>query len=338
MESLISTRIRGGLLGLGLLALVATAAPMPAAADPSATPDGGSSTPASVTPAPTPSRSVSYSLAPTAFSITVSPARLALGPDDADGVHPFAVVNRGQEAVGLQIQKRNFTPEPDGSMRFDRDAPYAAADWVEVEPASFTIEPGATQQVTATIERPNQAEPGDHNVALVVMVPAPEGDGNIKINRGVAAPVYIAVDGTTDNSVRLDAFTGPPISLTGDVPITTTVVNTGNTHRDFRGPTALTVTDGERSAAFPDFTVTRGATRVTRMVWDPPLVCVCRPTVSVENASGGVQTLSFRVVVFPWWLGIAVLAALSATTVAMIRRRRARPAAVAARAAAPDGG
>ncbi len=321
---------------------------MTAAADPSAAPGGDantaapstpdSSTPSPETATPTPRTSASYSLVPSAFSITVSPARLVLGPSDADGVHPFAVVNRGQESVELQIQKRNFSPQPDGSMRFDPNAAYAAADWVSVEPTSFTIEPGATQQVTATIERPAEAEPGDHNVALVVLVPAPEGEGNIKINRGVAAPMFIGIDGDTDDSVRLDDFSGSPVTVTGEVPLTATLVNTGNTHRDFRGPTALTVSGGGRPAAFPDFTVTRGATRVTTMVWKPPLVCICHPTIRFENASGAVQTRSFRVVVFPWWLGITALAAFSAATVVLTRRRRARVAAVSARAAPPDGG
>ena len=53
------------------------------------------------------------------------------------------------------------------------------------------------------------------------------------------------------------------------------------------------------ATTFPDFTVMRGATREVSTVWDPPLLCICHPTVTFTNAGGVPQTVSTTVVIFP---------------------------------------
>jgi hypothetical protein len=65
--------------------------------------------------------------------------------------------------------------------------------------------------------------------------------------------------------------------------------------------------------AFPDFTVLRGATRQIVTTWDPPLLCICHPSVSVVAADGSVETMTVRVIVFPlalfgWVIGLLLVA------------------------------
>lgn len=306
-------------LGLGALVILGTLSPGPAVAD----------TP---TPAPKPSASTSYQLDPSQYSLTVSPTRLIVAPRDIETTQKLQVINRGQAPLAVTVQKRNFTASTDGSLNYQENAPYAAADWMTVSPAEFEVAPGATQVVTADITMPAKPDLGDHQVALVFMVPAGKTAENIKINRGVASPVYITVPGPTDDSTKINSLTGPKFTRGGSLDITATVQNSGTVHRDFRGPSALKLQSGS-DTSFPDFTVARGATRDVTAAWDAPFVCICHPTVSIANAGGTISTATIRVIVFPWHLLLGVLAALGVVFLLMRLGRRNFRAQVAKAAA-----
>jgi hypothetical protein len=193
------------------------------------------------------------------------------------------------------------------------------------------VAPGTAQTVTATITVPAGPEPGDHQVALVFLVPAGKGAGNIKINRGIGTPVYITVPGPIDDSASLSNLSAKGFATRGPVRLTATMNNTGNVHRDFRGATPLKVSGAGTAAPFPDFTVMRGSMRDISTTWNPPLICVCNPTVSFVNAAGTVQSSSVRVIVFPLPLfGLIVGALLALGIVIRVTRRRYRASVIRA--------
>jgi hypothetical protein len=295
--------------GLGVLALAGALSPSVASAAP--------------TPSPTPSSSVSYQRDPGDFSLTVSPTRLAIGQGDIGSTQQVTLVNRGQAALDITVQKRNFTVGPDGALRYQEDAPFAASSWVSVSPEQVLLEPGKAQVVTATVKAPKTYEPGDHQMALVFMVPAEKTDKNIRVNRGVGLPVYITAPGELVDSVSLSGLSAPGFAAGGPVPITATVTNRGTVHHDFRKPSPLTVTGSGTAEPFPDFTVPRGSTRDIATTWDPPFLCICHPTVTMTSSSGGLQTQSVRVIVFPWpWFAAGVGAVLLVLLVVRVSRRR----------------
>jgi len=272
-----------------------------------------------------PTNSTSYRPVPSQFSLTVSPTRVVATQDDLGAVPPILVVNRGHSAVAVTVQKRNFTGGSDGSLIFQKDASYSAAEWVTVGPTSFVIAPGTSQTVTASVIVGASPEPGDHQVAIVFLVPAGKSRANVSINRGIAIPVYVAVSGPTDDSAALSDLDAPGFVMTGDVDVTAKVRNTGTVHHDFRDTTRLHLDVAGTAQAFPDFTVMRGATRDISTTWDPPLMCVCHPAVSIVSADGTVQTSTIRVIVFPLHLlAIAVgLLLVLAFGIWLRRRRRA---------------
>jgi hypothetical protein len=338
MARQVDRRLRAGLVGLCVLALAGTAQSGLADAAPTANPTTAatSSADAAKSAEPTPSTSTSYQLSPDAFALTVSPARLTVAQDALDDTQQVTVVNRGRQPVTVTVEKRNFTAGADGALSYRPDAPFGAADWVDVSPARLTLDPGVSQQVTATIRVPEEPEPGDHQVALVFLAP-PTGSGNIKINRGIGTPVYVTVPGPVDDSVRLKGLSGPRWSWHGQPTLTASLSSTGTVHRDFRGPTALSVGTAQHRSRFADFTVSRGADRVVRTTWDAPLVCVCRPSISVTNGDEPAQVASARVVVLPWWLAAGVLAvALVALLLGIRARRRSRPDATGGDTGQPD--
>ncbi len=284
------------------------------------------------TPAPAPPRqSTTYDLKNSDFGLTVTPTRLAIGPADIGKVAEITIINRGRAPMSITVQKRNFTGSTDGSLDYQDDAPYGAASWMAVTPESFDVAPGAAQRVTATVAPPAAPDLGDHQVALVFLVPAGRTDANIKINRGVGVPVYITVPGPTDNAVSLGGLTAPGFALGGPalgswggpVDVSTTVRSVGTVHRDFRGTAPLVIQSDGTSTSFPDFTVIRGATRDVTAAWTPPLMCICNPTVSVAGADGAIQQVTARVVVFPFqWLGIALVAGVAVFFAVRWRRHR----------------
>jgi len=284
--------------------------------------------------------STSYRPVDEDFSLTVSPTRFAIGPADIGTTKEILVVNRGRAALTVTVKKKNFTSSPDGSMVFQDDAPYAAADWVTVAPTSFDLAPGDTRAVTADILVPADPETGDHQVAIVFTVPAGRTDANVKINRGIATPIYITIPGPVDDSISLDDMTAPWFALDGPVAITAQVRSTGTVHRDFRGKSALAIDTAGSPAAFPDFTVLRGATRDVSTTWEPPLMCVCHPSASIVRADGSVDSRTVRVIVFPFHLLGGLLAAgLIIFLVVRLRRRRFHTAVLAAaRRATPAAG
>jgi P pilus assembly chaperone PapD len=292
----------------------------------------GARTPAPTAPAP--SNSTTYSTRPTAFSLTISPTRLVVDRDKIGERHRILVVNRGQASLTVTVQRRNFIGSPDGSLAFQQNAPYAAANWVTVSPSAFTIAPGRSTWVNLRIAVPAAPEAGDHQVALVFLVPAADTNANVHINRGVATPVYITVPGPTDNSASPRNLQAPGFSGGGRVTLTAKVHNTGNVHRDFRGTTPLRVRASGDAAVFPDFTVLRGATRDISTTWQPPLMCICHVGVTVANADGTSHTVSVRVIVFPVVPVLVILGALLVLLLLVFLLRRRYHATVERAAAA----
>jgi archaellum component FlaG (FlaF/FlaG flagellin family) len=289
-----------GLILLGPFIPIAAFASIPPVAPPPTTgPSSVVGPSASVPSSGSPSMSTSYTLKPTDFSLLVSPTRLVVRQADQATTQDIRVVNRGQASAQVTVQKRNFTAGVDGSLNYQDDAPYGAAEWLSVGRDSFELTPGSTEVTTVKVTAPEDSEPGDHQVAIVFLVEAGETSANIKINRGIAVPTYITVSGAIDTSASLSNLAAPGFATTGPVPLTATVSNTGTVHRDFRGNESLPIDTAGDRASFPDFTVPRGSVRDISTTWDPPLMCICNPTVQFTNADGTVQSATVRVIVFP---------------------------------------
>ena len=316
-------RLRRLALVPGVLALVAgTLGTSVAVAETPSSPPTATPTPTAST-VPTPgAASTSYRLRSDAFGLALSPARVVVSPQDVTKAQQVTAVNQGQSPLDVTVQKRDFVQQPDGSLRWQDDAPYGASSWMTVSPKRFTLAPGAAQVVTADIDMPAEPDLGDHQAALVFLVPPTAAQGNVRLNRGIGAPVLITVPGPVDDSVAVRSLHARGFSWTRDVPLRATVESTGTVHRDFRGAGALSVTSGGSATRLPDFTVGRGSLRDVDVVWRAPLLCLCHPTLTVP---GGVPaTAATRVLVFPWYLAVGVLAGLLLALGVVVRRRHLR--------------
>ncbi len=271
--------------------------------------------------------------APT-FSLQVSPTRLVVPAGTTATSQHFQLTNGGRSPFVVTVEKADFTADVHGALRFRPNAPYAASNWVEVQPTSFRMAPGTTKDVSVRINVPGMSEPGDHQLAVLFKVPAGRNGANIRINRVVAAPVLIAVPGSIDDSVAIAGLHAPGFVMGGPVPITTTIRSVGTIHRDFRGVRRLRVRVGGDNVQFPDFTVLRGLDREVTARWNPPLICVCHATVSITGPGGTKRAATVRIVVLPLDLLAIILAVvLALLNLGWYLRRRYRAKVLAAAAA-----
>ncbi|WP_329089818.1 hypothetical protein [Streptosporangium sp. NBC_01469] len=260
------------------------------------------------------------------FSLTVSPARLAVGPEGIDDPQSFRVANRGRSPLDVAVGRANFTVDGTGRTAFERAAPGSAAGWLRVTPAGFRLAPGAERGVTVRIDPPPRPEPGGYQVALLFAVPADSGEGNLRVNRVIGTPIYLTLPGAIDTSLRVDDLTtSSGFATGGPIDFTATVDNTGTVHRDFLAPRGLKVVVNGYDVPFPDFTLPRRVGRTVTARWEnPPFMCVCRATVSVSG-TGGTSTRSATLVILPLhFLGALLAVAVALYVLAWLLRRRFR--------------
>ncbi|MGJ6962747.1 hypothetical protein ACSDR0_12625 [Streptosporangium sp. G11] len=256
----------------------------------------------------------------------MSPARLAVGPEEIDHPQSFRVVNGGRSPVDVTVDRVGFTMDGTGRMVFGHDAPRSAASWLRVTPADFRLAPGAKRSVTVRIDPPPRPEPGGYQVALLFVTPAGTGEGGIKLDRAIGTPIYPTVPGPVDTSVSVDGLTTPSGFTTGGpVDFTATVDNVGTVHRDFLAPRGLKVDVNGYDVPFPDFTLPRGVGRTVTARWtNPPFMCVCHATVSVSG-TGGTSRRSVTLVILPLrFLGALLAVAVALYVLAWLSRRRRR--------------
>jgi hypothetical protein len=274
------------------------------------------------------------SAAPTPeFALSVSPTRLVVDPSQIDDDQHFEVSNYGNRPVGVVVSKRAFIAGQDGTMAMTADAPYSATNWVTVVPERFDLAPGATAPVTVRIAVPAEPEPGDHQVALVFLVPATDKAKNIQLNRGIGTPIFITVPGVIDDTTKIAGLDAPRFALRGGpVTFTATIRDTGTVHRDFRAGDRLTIAVDGQKVDLPEFTVLRGSDRVVTSTWaDPPMWCSCRAVLSMSHADGSVQHSTVKILVMPLHLIFYLLVAIVVLLVAgWITRRRYRAQVLAA--------
>lgn len=259
--------------------------------------------------------------------MTVSPTRLVIPQEELSKDQHFAVSNHGRLPLDIVVNRAGFTAGRDGTLQFQREeAPYSAMTWISASPVKFHLEPGARQVVAVRIAVPENPEPGDHHVAMLFMVPAAEDEKEIKLNRGIGAPLYITVPGPVDDTVKIPSLRTSGFALGGPIDFKATFQDTGTVHRDFRGKGHLNIRVDGRDIAFPDFTVQRGSTREVTARWeDPPLMCVCRAEVAVPGPDGTSHTARATVVILPVRQAAAVLAGILVLfLLGVLARRRYR--------------
>jgi hypothetical protein len=265
---------------------------------------------------------------PPPFSLTVSPARVALPYTTRTTDVIFRVTDTGTQPLHVDIFVAEFTQDIDGLLRFQPSSPLSAAGWVGVEPTSLDLGPGDDRSVHARVTVPTDPEPGERQLALTFLVPAGSADSNVRVNRAVAAQLLIGVPGVVIHKDAIDHLVTPRFADGGPIRIRLDVRNLGNVHRDYTGPNRISASVEGQTIRFPDLTVLRDSVRAVEATWpNPPLFCFCKVSVVSDDGQGHLISLQTRVIVVPVRLiggFLLVVVGLFVLTRGISRRRRRR--------------
>ena len=232
--------------------------------------------------------------------MAISPPRLTVPASQTTKRQWLLIQNRGGALLNVHIRLTALVQGSGGSTLLDLNAPYSAAHWIRVVPDHFQIRPGIQRYVQVRIHVPPNAEPGDHNVAIVFAVPPIPGKGNIHVAEGLGVPILITVPGPVTDDVGVTRLKAPGFSAGGPHSAR------GDGTRIRRRPSQLQRSPrpaggqaGLATVMFPPFTVLRGSTVTIAAEWvNPPVICICHLTTAVVTDSRRSVAVA-TVIIFP---------------------------------------
>jgi hypothetical protein len=267
------------------------------------------------------------------FSLTISPARLVVPPRSGRLNEWVTATNTGRTPLDVHVELRGFRQLPSGTVLFGSDGVTGSSTWVSAKPNVFSLRPGAHRRVRVKVRVPAGAEPGDHQVGLLFLVPALQARANLLINRAIGVQMLVQAPGPVIRHLALTDFAAPMFSTGGAIPLTLGIRNSGTVHRDFLPPSDRIVAHaGQQRVGFPGVTVLAGSSRILSTTWsDPPWLCRCQLVVAIPDGHGGISVLHTTVWVFPFYQALGlVLLLLGLFLLARWRRRRTKAALAAA--------
>jgi hypothetical protein len=233
------------------------------------------------------------------------------------------VQNTGSIWLDVHARVVKLAQAKDGSALPEANALSLGVGWVRVVPSHFFVRPGTSRRIFVHIRVPRHPEPGDHDVAILFMVPPARGKGNIHISAGIGVPVLITVPGQVIDNVSVTGLHVAGFSAGGAISLAATVRESGDVHHSFRGPhNRLVARVGGTAVMFPPITVLRGSTITMATKWTGhPVMCICH--VSVALVSGGHRSTAVAtVVIFPVFQVLSAIGILLALLAAFLLARR----------------
>ncbi|WAL68359.1 DUF916 domain-containing protein [Amycolatopsis cynarae] len=328
------TRLLRRALAAALLGVLALAFSPPALADPAPAPSPGDAPRATFGVRPATEREPDRR---SAFTYSATPgARLT---------DYLAVSNVGEAPVTVRIYAGDAFNTPDGG--FDLLAsgatPVDVGAWTKPAQDTVTVAPRSVQIVPFTLTIPANATPGDHTGGIVAALTTDRttsGGQKVALEQRVGARIYLRVTGEVHPALSIDGLTadyhGGLFSLGGDVTLSYTVHNTGNTRLAGTRQVRVTTPWGSTvdAPALPKLgELLPGASiRMSTQVGGLPAAGRLTGTVRVEPApapghqdpAAAAAEASVAFAAVPW-LPLAVAAVLLLTVLWLRwRRRRAR--------------
>jgi hypothetical protein len=171
---------------------------------------------AAVTLATGPAAVASGSATPQAFSISVSPGKLA--PGEPGSVRQLTLANNGTQPVTLRAELSELSRNATGQCGVGT---LGNLTWATVTPASLTLPPGGHQTATVTIG--SQVPAGMHDM-VAAFVAVPGGGSGVSVSGAVGAQMQVQGNGqaTTPPCVALAAPPSADPSAAGATTARTT--------------------------------------------------------------------------------------------------------------------
>lgn len=251
----------------------------------------------------------------------------------------MTLTNDSDKAVDLTLGSTDIAAasDPRNFVEKTEDGEFGAGDWLQTEVKDIRLQ--AWEQVTfdLTVTPPVDAPVGTNLAGITVIssgasgkVGAEEVDESTGLFRAeTLIQVFLTIPGPVRNDFRIvdvdvrDTFVlGSQRFVVWDV----TFENRGTVNEHVSGSLDVRSIFGNRASreTIPQSLVLRGSKRIQRVIWrDLPWVGAFTPEVRVRGDDAKLKTATGeRVVIFPWWLPVAILLSILLPALLLWWRRR----------------
>jgi len=205
-------------------------------------------------------------------SIEISPPSQELDVDPGETVTFKTIVrNNGNVSYPLNVRIEDFTASGDeGQVALVEDGPWSIASWATIEPSKFDLDPKEEQEVTVTLNVPQQDIGGGKYGAVVF---SREGEGAKRaasVSQEIASLFLLRISGPINEHLKILNFTAPSFVEFGPVPFEMKFENTGNVHVKTTGIISVMNVLGKKvdDIVIPPTNVFPKAKRIVRASFD----------------------------------------------------------------------
>jgi hypothetical protein len=201
----------------------------------------------------------------------------------------------------------------------DEPNPYSLKPYLSTSQNQFTLTPGATQSITATIDLPAEVPPGSR-YAAVIFEQVPGASGQSTVANRLGGLLLVKVDGEVEEGGKLANFSYSPVR--NDFIIS--FANSGNVYLNPYGFIEVKSLFGRIDEIGVDpWFVLPGDERIREINWPQSRVGVYRATLVMNR---GYDNIIDRSTVWiwqvPWYLTTAFIIVLLALVVLVVKWRR----------------
>jgi hypothetical protein len=144
-------------------------------------------------------------------------------------------IGSADPATGISVQVGGLAQSPSGAYQFLDAAQdisqYSARSFISIDNSSFELQPGGSQNVTATIQVPQDVGNGGRYALIDITTQPAAGTTGIGILTQVEVPVYLTITGSQITQTgKITGLTTSTITSGQPIDITTDFENTGNHH------------------------------------------------------------------------------------------------------------
>lgn len=181
-------------------------------------------------------------------SIELSPPSQEISTDPGKKTQVSVTVrNTSEQTLPVKVRVENFTANgEEGQIALSENDQNSISSWTKISPQSFSLAPGESQDVVATISVPKSGIAGGQYGSLIFSVAGNKEQNAAAVSQEVASLFLLRISGDIDERLTLLTMSANPFSEYGPVPLTMKFENTGNVHVKPYGLINITDMFGQR--------------------------------------------------------------------------------------------
>lgn len=238
------------------------------------------------------------------------------------------ITNKSNNTLPMEVRVEDFTAKGDeGQIELTTTSEYSVASWTKLSTTNFSLAPGESQEVIATITVPGDAAGGRFGSFVFAVKPETPQPGTAALSQQIASLFLVKVSGPVDEKLSIKSFSGPAFSEFGPITLDIKFANDGNVHIKPYGLVNVTDIFGRKVAdiVVPGANIFPQADRIINTTLDKqfligPYTATALMYYGAENQSLTATTTFF---VFPTRVAAIVLGVL---VVLYLLRKRLRKA------------